>query len=68
MASDALAVLDTAGLEKAAPVGWSDGACIAMSLGLIAPARIASVFFLACNMDPSGTKGIKPSPILERRF
>jgi pimeloyl-ACP methyl ester carboxylesterase len=26
------------------------------------------VFFFACNMDPSGTKDVEPSPILERCF
>jgi pimeloyl-ACP methyl ester carboxylesterase len=68
MASDVLAVLDVAGLDKAAVVGWSDGACIALILGATAPARIAGVFFFGCNMDPGGTKVIEPSPILDRCF
>jgi pimeloyl-ACP methyl ester carboxylesterase len=33
-----------------------------------ATSRVAGVFFFACNMDPSGTKQIEPSPILERCF
>ncbi len=66
MASDVLAVMDTLGLEKAAVVGWSDGACIALILAGQAPARVAGVFFFGCNMDPSGTKEIQPSPILGR--
>jgi pimeloyl-ACP methyl ester carboxylesterase len=54
-------------LQKAAVVGWSDGACIALVLAMQAPARIAGVFFFGCNMDPSGTKEIAwPNPILER--
>ena len=68
MASDVLAVMDAVGLEKAAVVGWSDGACIALILGATAPTRIAGVFFFACNMDPSGTKELEPSPLLERCF
>ena len=69
MASDVLAVLDTLAVEKAAVVGWSDGACIALILAAQAPARVAGVFFFACNMDPSGTKEIAESdPILSRCF
>ena len=66
MASDVLAVMDILKLEKAAFVGWSDGACIAMILASQAPARAAGVFFFACNMDPSGTKEFEFTPILGR--
>ena len=68
MAADVLAVMDALRLEKAPIVGWSDGACTALILGRQAPARVAGVFFFACNMDPSGTKTIEPSPILDRCF
>jgi len=69
MASDVLAVMDALTLEKAAVVGWSDGACIALILAMQAPARVAGVFFFGCNMDPSGTKEITESdPILNRCF
>src|SRR3984893_1066881 len=67
MASDVIAVMDVLRLEKAAVVGWSDGACTALILAMQAPARVAGVFFFACNMDPSGTKEIAwPNPILDR--
>jgi pimeloyl-ACP methyl ester carboxylesterase len=66
MGSDVLAVMEALRLGKAAMVGWSDGACIALILARQVPARVASVFFFACNMDPSGTKTIEMSPILER--
>jgi pimeloyl-ACP methyl ester carboxylesterase len=67
MATDVLAVMDTLRVEKAAVVGWSDGACIALILAMQAPARVAGVFFFGCNMDPSGTKEIAwPNPILDR--
>jgi pimeloyl-ACP methyl ester carboxylesterase len=68
MASDVQAVMDAVHLEKAAVVGWSDGACIAMILGMRAPSRIAGVFFFGCNMDPSGTKEFTPNPIVSRCF
>jgi pimeloyl-ACP methyl ester carboxylesterase len=67
MASDVLAVMDTLRLEKAALVGWSDGACTALVLASQDPARVADVFFFACNMDPSGTQdNIEFTPILKR--
>jgi pimeloyl-ACP methyl ester carboxylesterase len=66
MASDVLAVMDALHLEKAAMVGWSDGACTALILARQVPARVAGVFFFACNMDPSGTKTFEMSPIIER--
>jgi pimeloyl-ACP methyl ester carboxylesterase len=68
MASDVLAVMDILHLEKAALVGWSDGACTALVLADKAPARVAGVFFFACNMDPSGTKEIEFTPTLKRCF
>ncbi len=68
MASDVLAVMDALQLEKAALVGWSDGACTALVLADKAPERITGVFFFACNMDPSGVREIQPGPVLDRCF
>ncbi|MBA3944097.1 MAG: alpha/beta hydrolase [Herpetosiphonaceae bacterium] len=67
MAADVSAVMDALHLEKAGLVGWSDGACTALVLASEAPARVAGVFYFACNMDPSGTKEITEfTPILRR--
>src|SRR5688500_4880759 len=66
MAADVLAVMDTLNLEKAALVGWSDGAVIALILSDKSPAHVAGVFFFACNMDPSGTKEFEFTPIIGR--
>jgi len=66
MASDVLAVMDALALERAAIVGWSDGACVAMVLGMVAPQRVAGVFFFGCNMDPSGTKEFVATPVIDR--
>jgi pimeloyl-ACP methyl ester carboxylesterase len=68
MASDVLAVMDAINLQKAAVVGWSDGACTALILAMKAPTRIAGVFFFGCNMDPSGTKEFQPTPVIDRCF
>lgn len=68
MASDVLAVMNSLQIEKAALIGWSDGACTAMILGSLHPARVSGVFFFACNMDPSGVKPFSPTPALDRCF
>ena len=68
MASDVLAVMDTLQIDKAALVGWSDGACTALILADKVPIRAAGVFFFACNMDPSGTKEFQMTPIIQRCF
>lgn len=64
MVSDTLAVMDALNIQKAAFVGWSDGACIALILADQFPERAAGVFFFACNMDPSGTKEFVFTPII----
>lgn len=66
MASDVTAVMDELGLEKAAFVGWSDGACIALVLAHNTPERSAGVLFFACNVDPSGTKPFEFTPVIGR--
>ena len=62
MASDVLAVMNRLHIEKAALVGWSDGACISLILAATAPIRLTGVFFFACNMDPSGTNEFEFTP------
>ena len=71
MAADVLAVMDALHLDnlnKAHLVGWSDGACRALLLAGRAPERVTSVFFFACNMDPSGAKQFEPTPVINRCF
>ncbi len=68
MTADLLAVMDALTIPRAALVGWSDGAVIALTLAMQAPARVACVYFFGCNMDPSGTKEIIFGPVLERCF
>ena len=66
MASDVAVVMDRLQIERASLVGWSDGACTALVLASEASARVAGVFFFACNMDPSGTKEFVFTPIIGR--
>ncbi len=69
MASDVLAVMDALHVARAALVGWSDGATIALILAMRDPARVSGVFFFGCNMDPSGAKQItEPNPVIGRIF
>ena len=68
MASDVLAVMNALHLNRAALVGWSDGACTALILAAKHPSRVAGVFFFACNMDPTGVRSLDPSPALNRCF
>ncbi|MBB5062865.1 alpha/beta fold hydrolase [Granulicella mallensis] len=68
MASDVLAVMNALHLDRAVLVGWSDGACTALILAANDPARVAGVFFFACNMDPTGVKQFEPTPALDRCF
>ena len=66
MGSDVLAVLNALGIEKAAFVGWSDGACTALILAAKVPARVDRVVYFACNMDDTGTLPFVFTPILGR--
>jgi pimeloyl-ACP methyl ester carboxylesterase len=68
MASDVLAVMDKLKIDTAGFVGWSDGAVISLIVADKAPARVAGVFFFACNMDPSGTKEFEFGPLVQRCF
>jgi pimeloyl-ACP methyl ester carboxylesterase len=69
MADDVLAVMDHLGVGRAAFVGWSDGAVVALDLARRHPTRAAGVLFFACNVDPSGTKTLdQTNPLLGRCF
>lgn len=68
MASDVRAVMDALGIGRAALIGWSDGACVALTLAMQSPERATGVFFFACNMDPSGTRPFQPAPVIDRCF
>ena len=67
MASDVSAVMDALHLEKAALVGWSDGACTALILASKAPDTGCRRVFLCVQYGPERHKGNSNSrPILRR--
>ncbi|MDQ0008188.1 pimeloyl-ACP methyl ester carboxylesterase [Luteibacter jiangsuensis] len=68
MASDTRAVMDVLGVAKAAFIGWSDGADTALVLSRETPGRSMGVFFFACNVDRTGTKPFRSSPVIERIY
>src|SRR4029077_12103674 len=68
MATDVLAVMDHAGVTRAALVGWSDAAIISLIAADKWPDRVAGVFFFACKMAPSGKKPFEPTTALKHCF
>lgn len=68
MADDVRAVMDALAIDRAALVGWSDGACTALVLADRHPERVDCVLFFGCNMDPSGTLPFVPTPVIDRCF
>jgi pimeloyl-ACP methyl ester carboxylesterase len=68
LAADTRAVMADLGIEKAAIVGWSDGADTALVLARETPERVAGIFFFACNVDPSGSLPFRLTPEIERIY
>jgi pimeloyl-ACP methyl ester carboxylesterase len=63
MASDVLALTDFLNVDKAALVGWSDGAIIGPDIAMHHPERLSKLFAFAANSDPSGVKDVNQSPV-----
>jgi pimeloyl-ACP methyl ester carboxylesterase len=63
MASDVLALMDYLHLDKAAIVGWSDGAIIGLDITIHHPERVARLYAFAANSNPSGVKEVSRSPV-----
>ena len=56
MASDALALLDAMGVEKADVMGWSMGSIIAQEMALYAPSRVGKVILYGTAVDSMPVK------------
>lgn len=56
MESDVIAVMDALKIDKAAVVGWSDGAIIGLVMAMKNPARLTRLFAFGANMDPGGVR------------
>jgi pimeloyl-ACP methyl ester carboxylesterase len=65
MAQDALALLDTLHIQRAAVVGWSDGAITGLKIAIHHPERLTGLFAFAANSDPSGVKDVQASPVFK---
>jgi len=53
-ASDALALLDHVGVERANLVGWSDGAITGLEIAITHPERLNRAVIYAANFTPDG--------------
>jgi pimeloyl-ACP methyl ester carboxylesterase len=65
MASDVLALMDFLKIDKAAVVGWSDGAILGLDIAIHHPERLSKLFAFAANSDPSGVKDVTESPVFK---
>jgi pimeloyl-ACP methyl ester carboxylesterase len=63
MASDVVALMDFLKIQKAAIVGWSDGAIIGLDIAMKHPERMTKLFAFAANSDPSGVADISSSKV-----
>jgi pimeloyl-ACP methyl ester carboxylesterase len=63
MASDVVGLLDHLKIERAAIVGWSDGAIIGLDIAMKHPERVSKLFAFAANSDPSGVADIAKSDV-----
>jgi pimeloyl-ACP methyl ester carboxylesterase len=63
MASDVIGLMDYLKIDKAALVGWSDGAIIGLDIAIHHPERLSKLFAFAANSDPSGVKDVDKSPV-----
>jgi pimeloyl-ACP methyl ester carboxylesterase len=61
MADDVVAVLDHLKIDKAAVVGWSDGANVGLYLTLKYPKRISGHYAFAGNSNPGGMQAAPPN-------
>jgi pimeloyl-ACP methyl ester carboxylesterase len=61
MATDAVALMDTLMIPKAAVIGWSDGAITGLVMAMHHKDRVSRLFAFGANADPSGVKDVRQS-------
>ena len=54
MVSDVIGLMDYLKIQKAAIVGWSDGAIVGLDIAIRHPERLTKLFAFGANSDPSG--------------
>jgi pimeloyl-ACP methyl ester carboxylesterase len=66
MAADVIGLMDYLKIQKAAIVGWSDGAIIGLVVAIRHPERLTKLFAFGANSDPSAVKDdVGESPVLK---
>ncbi|MFZ3179519.1 MAG: alpha/beta hydrolase [Methylocystis silviterrae] len=65
MADDVLGVMDALDIERAAIVGWSDGAIVGLDIAIRRPDRLTKLFAFAANSDSSGLADVGASPVFK---
>lgn len=63
MASDVIGLMDYLKIQKAAIVGWSDGAILGLDIAIRHPERLTKLFAFGANSDPSGVKDVTESAV-----
>jgi pimeloyl-ACP methyl ester carboxylesterase len=63
MASDVVALMDYLKIDKAALIGWSDGAIIGLDIAMHHPERLTKLFAFAANSDPNAVKDVEHDPV-----
>jgi pimeloyl-ACP methyl ester carboxylesterase len=63
MTDDVVGLMNFLKIDKAALVGWSDGAILGLDMALRHPERLSKLFAFAANSDPSGVKDVAASPV-----
>lgn len=63
LSADVLALMDVLHIQKAALVGWSDGAIVGLNIAIHHPERLTKLFAFAANSDPTGVKDVGKSPV-----
>ncbi len=63
MASDAVGLLDYLKIDKAALVGWSDGAILGLDIAMHHPERLSKLFAFAANSDTAGVADVSASAV-----
>ena len=66
MASDVLALMDYLAVQRAAIVGWSDGAILGLDIAIHHPERLTRLFAFAANSEPSAVKDVAQSPVFNQ--
>jgi len=65
MADDVLGLMDALDIERAAIVGWSDGAIVGLDIAIRHPERLTKLFAFAANSDPSGLADVGARPVFK---